>query len=58
MGSPYARTEEVGEALVEPNAAAAVGQATWEEELGRGQQGAGANSSACLTGFRQPLPAA
>ena len=58
LGSPYARTKEVGEALVDPDAAAAVGLATWGEELGRGQQGAGTNSSACLTGFRQPLPAA
>lgn len=49
MGSPYLQAEEVREALVEPAAAAAVG-----EELGRGQRGVRTNSSASPTGFHQP----
>ena len=49
MGSLYPQAEEVREALVEPAAAAAVG-----EELGRGQRGVRTNSSASPTGFHQP----
>ena len=54
MGSPYPQAEEVREALVEPEAAAAAGRATWGEELGRGQQGDRTSSSASPTGFHQP----